>query len=34
MFLAGMVIMAWNVWKTAAPAREIPLVRIPAPAHA
>ena len=34
MFLSGMLIMVWNVWKTCLPAREIPVVRVPAPAHA
>jgi cytochrome c oxidase cbb3-type subunit I len=34
MFLSGMLIMVWNVWKTCLPAREVPLVRVPAPAHA
>jgi cytochrome c oxidase cbb3-type subunit 1 len=34
LFLSGMFIMAWNMWKTCSPARELPVVRIPAPAHA
>nr|HMM66479.1 cytochrome C oxidase Cbb3 [Dokdonella sp.] len=34
MFLSGMLIMVWNVWKTCLPVREVPLVRVPAPAHA
>ncbi|WP_300616773.1 cytochrome-c oxidase, cbb3-type subunit I [Dokdonella sp.] len=34
MFLAGMLIMVWNAWKTIAGAREIPQVRVPMPAPA
>ncbi len=34
LFLAGMFIMAWNMWKTCMPARELAPVRIPAPAVA
>jgi cytochrome c oxidase cbb3-type subunit 1 len=34
LFLAGMLVMAWNLWRTCAPARDVPAVRIPAPAAA
>ena len=34
LFLAGMFVMAWNMWKTCLPARELAPVRIPAPAVA
>ncbi len=34
LFLAGMGLMAWNAWKTIAQSRGVPVVRIPAPAHA
>ncbi|MFN4103608.1 MAG: cbb3-type cytochrome c oxidase subunit I, partial [Tepidimonas sp.] len=33
LYLAGMFVMAWNVWKTAAQGKVTP-VAIPAPAHA
>ena len=34
MFLAGMLVMAWNAWKTCASGKGIPEVRVPLPAHA
>ncbi|MBS0318861.1 MAG: hypothetical protein JSR49_17230, partial [Proteobacteria bacterium] len=34
MFLTGMLVMVWNVWKTCTPRRVAPLVRVPAPVHA
>jgi cytochrome c oxidase cbb3-type subunit 1 len=34
MFFVGMLIMAWNAWKTCMPQREVPVVRVPMPIHA
>jgi len=34
LFLVGMLVMAWNVWKTVTPRRKLPLVPVPLPVHA
>jgi cytochrome c oxidase cbb3-type subunit 1 len=34
LFLAGMVIMAWNAWRTCLPRRALPVVAVPLPVHA
>jgi cytochrome c oxidase cbb3-type subunit 1 len=34
LFLAGMLVMAWNAWKTCLPRRTLPVVAVPLPVHA